>query len=87
MAGREGDWVLKCKGMFQGGPESSKLFAPVIVDMLLRLTKKWQREGNGIYLGKFLGSKEAFHKWAQALIEHLWHYDPEQIHVSTLEFG
>ena len=75
--------MLKCKGMFQGGPESSKLFAPVVADMLLRLTKKWQREGRGIQFGKFLASKEAFHKWCTQLLEHLWYYDPEQIHVSA----
>ena len=54
--------------------------------MLLKLTKKWQREGRGILLGKFMGSREAFHKWSTQLLEHLWYYDPENIHVSALGF-
>ena len=78
--------MKKIKGLLQGAPESSKIVAAILAEMLLRLLRTWRKEGRGILLGRFVGSKEAFKAWAQLLFDHLWYYEPEDIHVASLGF-
>ena len=48
------------RGLRQGSPESSFLFAIIVGDALNHLDSKWKQEGRGIKLGKWGGNDLAF---------------------------
>ena len=57
-----------------------------MAEMLLRLNRKWKLEHRGVSLGSFLGSREAFQEWSTKVLERIWYYDPEDVHVGGLGF-
>ena len=54
--------------------------------MILRLIQKWKGEHEGIMLGRFMGSKDAFETWSRKMFDHIWYYDPEDLFVGCLGF-